>query len=139
MPVRSTLRCRNRGRRPRGQPADGAFGDPPFFDQLVDDGRDGAALKAGPAGQIRPRHRLVVAQEIERDPAVDLPRRLARGDLEIRQIDLAHGVGELYQSRQSAVGGHSRQSQSPVQSSVPVASRSRLWHRRLQPDMAPLV
>ena len=114
---------------PARQPADGSLGDPPLVDQLVDDGRDRAALEPRAARQIRPRHRLVMPEEIQRDPPVDLPRGLARGDLEVRQIDLAHGVGELYQSRQSAVGVVSRspQSQSSVavvspQSSVPVGS-----------------
>jgi hypothetical protein len=32
----------------------------------------------------------VAAEEIERDAAVDLPRRLARSDLKIREIDLPH-------------------------------------------------
>ena len=86
---------------PARKTADGAFGDPPFCDQLVDDGRDGAALETGPPREVRPRHRLVVPQEVQRDPPVDLPRGLARGDLEVRQIDLAHEMGELYQSRQS--------------------------------------
>ena len=86
------------------QPADGAFGDPAFFNQLIDDRRHGAALQAGAARQIRPRHRLVMAEEIERNPPVNLARGLARGDLEVRQIDLAHGWGELYQTQQSTVG-----------------------------------
>ena len=103
------------------QPADGAFGDPPFFDQLIDDGRHSAALKARSARQVRPRHRLVMAEEIERNPPVNLARGLARGDLKVRQIDLAHGLGNCIRldSRQSAVGESqssslSRQSQSAV-------------------------
>ena len=93
MPVRSTLRCRNLRPPPARQPADGALGDPAFLNQLIDNGRDRAALQPRTAGQIGPRHRLVVPKEVERNPPVDLTGRLARRDLEVRQIDLAHAIG----------------------------------------------
>ena len=134
------------------QPADGAFGDPAFFDQLIDDRRHGAALQARAARQIRPRHRLVMAEEIERNPPVNLARGLARGDLKVRQIDLAHGFGELYQTQQSTVGSRrssvtvlspSRQSQSAVpvgspsrQSAVASPSRPSLVDSRRRPSQS---
>ncbi len=111
------------------QPADGAFGDPSFLDQLIDDGRDGATLQARAARQIRPRHRLMMPEEIERNPPVDLARGLTRGDLEVRQIDLAHGVGgtvseSTVDSRRSSVSVFSPSRQS--QSAIPVGSSSRV-------------
>ncbi len=125
------------------QPADGSLGDPPLIDQLVDDGRNRAALEPRAARQVRPRHRLVMPEKIQRDPPVDLPRGLAGGDLEVRQIDLAHGVGRTVsespfdklratlstsKGRQSAVGSRSRQF-------TVVLSRSTGWHSRDCPEV----
>ena len=67
-----------------------AFVDPALDDQLVDDGRDGAALQAGSPGQIGPGQRFVPANQAERDSTVDLPRRFAGRDLEAGEVDLAH-------------------------------------------------
>ena len=123
---------------PARQPADGALGDPPLLDQLVDDGRDGAALKPRTTGQVRPGHRLVMPEEVQRDPPVNLPRGLARGDLEVRRDrSCAWSWGNCIRvdSRQSSVVSHSPQSESSVpvgspsrqsQSAVPVDSRPRL-------------
>ena len=74
------------------QPADGPLGDPAFLNQLIDNGRDRATLQPRTARKIGPRHRLVVPKEIQGNPPVDLTGRLARRDLEIRQIDLAHAM-----------------------------------------------
>jgi hypothetical protein len=41
-------------------------------------------------GQIRPRNGLMIAYQIEHDPSVDVPRRLARRHLKIGQVDLSH-------------------------------------------------
>ena len=74
------------------QPADGTLGDPAFLNQLIDNGRDRATLQPRTAGKICPRHRLVVPKEAQGNPPVDLTGCLARRDLEIRQIDLAHAM-----------------------------------------------
>jgi hypothetical protein len=41
-------------------------------------------LQTRSSRQVRPRQRLVQAQEIERNPAVDLPGRFAGGEPEVR-------------------------------------------------------
>src|SRR5262249_16276185 len=78
------------GPAPPRHATDGALGHPALIDQLIDDGRHRAALQAGAPRQVRSRHRLMPADETQRDPPVYLARRLARGDLEIRQVNLAH-------------------------------------------------
>ena len=90
VPTRSVLTCRKRGRRPRGSEPEFALVDPALDDQLVDDGRDRAALEAGLAGQIGTGQRLVPANQAERDSTVDLARRFAGRDLKAREVDLAH-------------------------------------------------
>ena len=67
-----------------------AFVDPALDDQLVDDGRDRAALQAGSPGQVGAGQRFVPPNQAERDSTVDLPRRLAGRDLEAGEVDLAH-------------------------------------------------
>ena len=62
----------------------------PSVDQLADDGRHRAALQAGSAGELGPRQRLVAADDVERDPAVDVAGRFAGRDLEVGEVDLAH-------------------------------------------------
>jgi hypothetical protein len=69
---------------------DGALGDPAFLDELVDDGRDGAALQARMPGQIRARHWLMAADEVQGDAAIDLPGGLAGRDVEVSEVDFAH-------------------------------------------------
>ena len=71
--------------------ADGAFGHPALLDQLADDRGHGAALHARPAGEIGPRHRRIAADDVERDAPVDLARGFAGRDLEVGEVDLAHG------------------------------------------------
>jgi len=66
------------------------LGDPALADQLIDNGGHGAALKAGPAGEVGARHRGKPADEAEGDPAVDLAGRFARRHLEVGQVDFAH-------------------------------------------------
>ena len=78
---------------PTRSPADGAFSDPAFIDELIHDRGNGAALETGQPGQIGARHRIVPADEVQRDPAIDLARGLARGDLEVGKVDLAHRFG----------------------------------------------
>ena len=70
--------------------ADRAFGDPAFFDQLIDDGGHRAALQARSTSQIGARHRLQPAEKIEGDLPVDLASRFAGGNFEIGEVDLAH-------------------------------------------------
>jgi hypothetical protein len=72
------------------RPADGTFSDPAFIDQLIDDGRHGAALQARSSRQVGARQRVVAADEVERDAAIDLARGLTRRHPEIGEIDLAH-------------------------------------------------
>jgi hypothetical protein len=67
-----------------------AFVDPALDDELVDDGRDRAALQAGSPGQVGPGQGFVPANQAERDSTVDLPRRFAGRDLEAGEVDLAH-------------------------------------------------
>ena len=63
--------------------ADSSFVDPSLLDELLSDGGDRAALKPGTSGEPSARHRLILPYEIQDDPPVDVPRRLAPGDLKI--------------------------------------------------------
>ena len=84
-----------------------AFDHPAFFDQLIDDGRDRAPLQPRMPGKIGPRQRLVTPDEVQRDPAVDLPRRLTAGELKARQVDLAHVLSSAAEPSRSP-GGYPR-------------------------------
>jgi hypothetical protein len=42
------------------------------------------------ARKVGARDRLMTANEIEHDAAVDMTRRFARSDLEVSQVDLSH-------------------------------------------------
>jgi hypothetical protein len=64
--------------------------DPAFADQLVDDRGNRASLKARVPRKIGTRHRLMPANEIQRDPPIDLPGGLAGRNVEIGEINLAH-------------------------------------------------
>jgi hypothetical protein len=78
----------------RGQsdrPADGAFRDPTLIDQLIDDRRHGAPLQTRSSCQVGARHRVMAADEVERNAAIDLARvslvatrKLVRSILRIR-------------------------------------------------------
>ena len=129
MPVRSTLRWRNLGRRPRGSR--------PMAPSVTHPSEISWSTMAETVLRWRPDRRERSARDIgwlcRRKFSVilpvDLPRGLARGDLEVRQIDLAHEVVRnciRVASRQSSVVSHSRQSQSG-QSGVRVASPSQAF------------
>ena len=74
----------------RGDAAGGTFSDPPLANELIDDRGHGAALQAGSAREIGPRHRLMTSDDVERDAPVDVTRGLTGGESEIGEIDLAH-------------------------------------------------
>jgi hypothetical protein len=52
------------------------------------------------AHEVRPGNRLMFADEIEHNAAVDITRRLTRGHLEIVQINFTHG------RQRASVSGH---------------------------------
>ena len=65
----------------------GAFGDPAFLEQLLDDCGDRARLQAGEPGQLGAADRLIRADQLEHDVAVDVTRHLARGEFYVSQVD----------------------------------------------------
>ena len=69
----------------------------------MSDGRDGASLKAGLAGEFCAGHRLVLADEIENDAPVDVAGSLAARNSEVVEVDLAHVVWE-HNYEQSGAG-----------------------------------
>ena len=92
MITRSSLRRRKVGPTAAREAPGGAFEHPVAFDQVLDDQRDGAALKAGEAGEIGARDRLLGADQIENRLAVDIADPFARRDLHFFCIDGAHFV-----------------------------------------------
>ena len=76
-----------------GQVVDRTLGHPALRDQFLGDRGNGAALQARLARQVRARNRLVLANQVQHDPPVDIPGGLTRGDLKSRQFNLAHGDG----------------------------------------------
>ncbi len=65
----------------------GAFGDPLFFDQLLDDGGDGAGLQAGGAGEVGARYGLLRTDDFEDDVAVDVARVFAGCEFDVGEVD----------------------------------------------------
>ena len=68
-----------------------ALEDEALPDQLVHEQADRAPTGAHEPGEVGPGDRLVRPHQAERDPAVDLAGRPARGDLEVPGVDAAHG------------------------------------------------
>ena len=77
---------------PPGQLAPGAFGDPAFANELLGNGRNGAALQTGTASQAGAGDRLVAPKQVQNDAAIDVPRSRAAGHLKTAQINLSHEV-----------------------------------------------
>jgi hypothetical protein len=67
-----------------------AFADEALRDQVAHDAAGRAALHPEQAREVGARDGLVGAQQAEHDLAVDGPRRLARGDLEMFGVSSAH-------------------------------------------------
>ena len=67
-----------------------ALEDQAFAQQVVDDQRDGAAAHAHRPGEVGARDRLVRADQVQHDAAVDLAAGAAGGDPEARRVDTAH-------------------------------------------------
>src|SRR6185312_6386015 len=65
----------------------GAFVDPALLKKLFDDCRDRAGLQAGEPRKLCASHRLISADQLEDDVAVDVPRHLARGELYVGEVD----------------------------------------------------
>src|SRR5206468_1984087 len=79
---------------------DGAFLEPVFRYQLVGDSRNGAALKASAPGEIGTGNGLMVANEIEHDPAIDVASSLTSGDAKVAQVYFSHDrPGNLFSPR----------------------------------------
>jgi hypothetical protein len=67
-----------------------AFAHPFLRQQLLDDLRHRAALQPRLPGELRARDRLLCPDQLENDVAVDPPRRDARCQLDVRQIEAAN-------------------------------------------------
>ena len=74
------------------QLAPGALGDPALANELLGDGRNGAALQTGTASQAGAGDRLVASKQVQNDATIDIPRGCAAGHLKTAQIDLSHRV-----------------------------------------------
>ena len=70
-----------------------ALVDRPVVEQLPDDRGDHASADAHPPREVGPRDRLVLADEIEHDLAVDLARGRSRRPDEAACVDLSHCDG----------------------------------------------
>ena len=70
-----------------GTAGHGAFGDPLFFDELLDDGGDGAGLQAGGAGEIGAGYGLLRADDLEDDVAIDVARVFAGCEFDVGEVD----------------------------------------------------
>ena len=70
-----------------GAAGHGAFSDPFFFDQLLDDGGDGAGLQAGGAGEIGAGYGLLRADDFEDDVAIDVARVFAGCEFDVGEVD----------------------------------------------------
>ena len=68
-----------------------ALVDRAVHQQLTDERRHHPATHAHPAREVGARDRLVLADEVEDDLAVDLARRRASGANEAAGVDLSHG------------------------------------------------
>ena len=78
---------------------------PAFGDQLLRDHRDGTALQTRMTGEIGTRNRLMLANEIQHNPAIDVAGRSNAGDLKIIEINLASD-GARFAVCSTATGGH---------------------------------
>ena len=67
--------------------AGGPFEDGAVADQLVDEQADRAAAGPHQPRQVGARNRLMGADQVQRDPAVDLPGGGAGGDAEVLRVD----------------------------------------------------
>src|SRR6202011_1741382 len=65
----------------------GAFGDPFFFDQLLDNGGDGAGLQAGGAGEVGAGYGLLRTDDLKDDVAVDVACVLAGREFDVCEVD----------------------------------------------------
>jgi hypothetical protein len=68
----------------------GAFANPLLSNQLLNDLRHGASLQSGLARQIGSGDRLVGPDQFQNDVTVYAPRSFARGNLNIRQVNVPH-------------------------------------------------
>jgi len=73
----------------------GAFSDPLFFDELFDDGGDGAGLQTGGAGEVGARYGLLRTNNLEDDVAVDVARVLAGCEFDISEVDALDATGSV--------------------------------------------
>src|SRR5262249_22132436 len=71
------------------------LGHPALFDKLLGDCGDSASLEAGMACKVGARDWLVSANEVKDDAPVDVACRLARGNLEIGEVDLSHSAQHI--------------------------------------------
>jgi hypothetical protein len=79
-----------------GAAGHGAFGDPLFFDQLLDDGGDGAGLEAGRTGEVGASYGLLRADNLEDDVAIDVARVFAGCEFDVGEVyalDAASSIG----------------------------------------------
>src|SRR6266851_1442834 len=65
----------------------GSFSDPLFFDQLLDDGGDGAGLQSGGAGEVGAGYGLLRADDLEDDVAIDVARVFAGCEFDVGEVD----------------------------------------------------
>jgi hypothetical protein len=70
-----------------GAACHGAFGDPLFFDQLLDDSGDGAGLEAGGAGEVGAGYGLLGADDFEDDVAIDVARVFAGCEFDVGEVN----------------------------------------------------
>ena len=75
--------------------ARGPFDDEATLEQIADEETDAAAAHSHGAGEVGARDRLVGADEIQHDLAVDLARGALGGDLKANRVDLSHLVFDL--------------------------------------------
>jgi hypothetical protein len=77
----------------------GAFGDPLFFDQLLNDGGDCAGLQPGRAGKIGTSYRLLRSDNLEDDVAVDVTRVFTGRKFDISQVDALDSTSSVLRVR----------------------------------------
>src|SRR5258706_5386597 len=78
------------------QAADRALLHPALCDELFGDRRHRAALQSRLPRKIGARHRLVLADQVQENAAIDVASGLAGGYLKIVEVDLSHGGRVCY-------------------------------------------
>src|SRR5206468_6709662 len=73
----------------------GTFDDPALVDKLLDDERNGAPLQSGEAREIGSGNGLPAADQAEQDYAIDVAGDVARGHLDIVEVDSPHGMSNV--------------------------------------------